>query len=258
MIPVPVLTPRLSSLWLGLVTPLYAYVGRQLIESMRHPTVVHEASALRRFGIQPQGVREAIASALRHEDHQLAETRWSDALSVAGPRRDWGGVRFGSRLVDSRVAQVSAPPAQAFAAICGIGGATGWCYGDWLWRLRGGLDVLVGGVGMRRGRRALDSLSVGDTLDWWRVEACEPDHRLRLAAEMKVPGRAWLEFEVNGEATGSTIRQTAMFDPVGLLGLLYWYSLYPLHHVVFAGLLRGIVKAVEEESPASARGGARE
>jgi len=257
MIPVPVLTPRLSSLWLGLVTPLYARVGRQLIESLRHPTVVHETSALRQFGIQPKGVREAIALALRHEDQELAETRWSDALSVAGPRRDWGGVRFGSRLVDSRVAHVGAQPAQAFAAIRRIGGATGWYYGDWLWRLRGGLDVLVGGVGMRRGRRAPESLNVGDTLDWWRVEAFEPDRRLRLAAEMKVPGRAWLEFEVDAEATGSTIRQTAIFDPVGLPGLLYWYAVYPLHHVVFAGMLRGIVKAVAEESPASARSGAR-
>jgi uncharacterized protein YbjT (DUF2867 family) len=257
MVPVPVLTPRLSSLWLGLVTPLYARVGRELIESMRHPTVVHDASALQRFDIQPKGVREAIALALRHEDHELAETRWSDAVSVAGPRRDWGGVRFGSRLVDSRVAHVAAPPVQAFAAIRRIGGATGWYYGNWLWRLRGRLDVLLGGVGMRRGRRALDSLSVGDTLDWWRVEAFEPDRRLRLVAEMQVPGRAWLEFEVDGEATGSTIRQTAIFDPVGLLGLLYWYSVYPLHRLVFAGMLRGIVQAVEAESSAPAQGGER-
>jgi uncharacterized protein YbjT (DUF2867 family) len=258
MVPVPALTPRLSSLWLGLVTPLYARVGRTLIESLRHPTVVHDASALGWFGIQPKGVREAIALALHYEDQELAETRWSDALSVAGPRRDWGGVRFGSRLVDSRVAHVAAPPAQAFAAIRRIGGATGWYSGDWLWRLRGCVDVLLGGVGMRRGRRALDSLRVGDTLDCWRVEVFEPDRRLRLAAEMKLPGRAWLEFEVNGEATGSTIRQTAIFDPVGLLGLIYWYTVYPLHHVVFAGMLRGIVKAVEEESPAPAWGGARE
>ena len=254
MMPVPVLTPRLSSLWLGLVTPLYARVGRTLIESMRHPTIVHEASALQRFGIQPKGIRDAIALALRHEDRELAETRWSDALSVAGPLRDWGGGRFGSRLVDSRVAHVDAPPAQAFAAIRRIGGATGWYYGNWLWRLRGAVDILVGGVGIRRGRRALDGLSVGDTLDWWRVEAFEPDRRLRLAAEMKVPGRAWLEFEVDGEATGSTIRQTAMFDPVGLLGLLYWYALYPLHSVVFAGMLRGIVQAVAGQPCAPARG----
>jgi uncharacterized protein YbjT (DUF2867 family) len=254
MVPVPVLTPWLSSLWLGLVTPLYARVGRSLIESMRHPTVVHEASALRQFGIQPQAVREAIASALRHEDHELAETRWSDALSVTGPQRDWGGVRFGSRLVDSRVAHVGAPPALTFAAIRRIGGATGWYYGNWLWRLRGCVDVLVGGVGMRRGRRAPDSLNVGDTLDWWRVEAFEPDRRLRLAAEMKLPGRAWLEFEVDAEATGSTIRQTAMFDPVGLPGLLYWYAMYPLHSAVFAGMLRGIVQAVKGPNGAPARG----
>jgi hypothetical protein len=167
-------------------------------------------------------------------------------------------VRFGSRLVDSRVAHVVAPPAQAFAAIRRIGGATGWYDGDWLWRLCGCVDVLLGGVGMGRGRRAPDRLSVGEPLDCWRVEAFEPDCRLRLAAEMKVPGRAWLEFEVAGEARGATIRQTAVFDPVGLLGLLYWYTLYPLHHVVFAGMLRGIVKAVEEESPAPAWGGARE
>jgi uncharacterized protein YbjT (DUF2867 family) len=258
MIPVPILTPRLSSLWLGLVTPLYARVGRKLIESMRHPSVVHDVSSIQRFGIQPTGVREAVALALLHEDRELAETRWSDALSVVGPPRDWGGVRFGSRLVDSRIAHVGAPPAQAFAAIRRIGGATGWYYGKWLWRLRGCLDVLVGGVGMRRGRRALDSLSVGDTLDWWRVEAFEPDRRLRLAAEMKVPGRAWLEFEVDGEATGSTIRQTAMFDPVGLLGLIYWYTLYPLHHMVFAGMLRGIMKAVEGQAHEPSRREERE
>jgi uncharacterized protein YbjT (DUF2867 family) len=258
MIPVPVLTPRLSSLWLGLVTPLYARVGRKLIESMRHPTIVRDATALRRFGIQPKGVREAIALALRREDREFAETRWSDALSAAGPPRDWGGVRFGSRLVDSRVAHVNAPPAQAFAAIRRIGGTSGWYYGNWLWRLRGRLDILLGGVGMRRGRRALDSLLVGDTLDWWRVEAFEPDRRLRLAAEMKLPGRAWLEFEVDGEAIGSTIRQTAMFDPVGLLGLIYWYAVYPLHHVVFTGMLRGIVQAVEEQIPVPSQNGERE
>jgi uncharacterized protein YbjT (DUF2867 family) len=245
MIPVPVLTPRLSSLWLGLVTPLYARVGRKLIDSMRHPTVVHDESALRLCSIQPKGIREAIALALRHEDQELAQTRWSDALSTAGPQRDWGGVRFGSRLVDSRVVTINAPPAQAFTPIRRIGGSTGWYYGRRLWRLRGFLDLLVGGVGMRRGRRHPDRLSVGDTLDWWRVEALEPDRRLRLAAEMKLPGRAWLEFEVEGDAAGSTIRQTAIFDPVGLLGLTYWYALYPLHQNVFAGLLRGIVKAVE-------------
>ena len=250
MLAVPVLTPRLSSLWLGLVTPLYARVGRKLIDSICHPTIVSDASARQWFTVRPKGVREAIAMALRNEDQELAQTRWSDALSVTGPGRDWGGTRFGSRLVDSRVVHVSAAPADAFAAIRRIGGTTGWYYGNWLWRLRGFLDLLVGGVGIRRGRRDPEWLTVGDTLDWWRVEDCTPGRRLRLTAEMKLPGRAWLEFEVEGNASSSTIRQTAIFDPVGLLGLTYWYTLYPLHRLVFAGMLRGIAKAAE-------RGGTR-
>lgn len=249
MVPVPVLTPHLSSLWLGLVTPLYARVGRALIDSIRHPTVVQDEAALKTFAIRPKGVREAIASALRNEDRDFAETRWPDALSSGGTPRRWGGVRFGTRIVDSRVAQVSAPREQAFEPIRRIGGATGWYYGDWLWWFRGFLDLLVGGVGMRRGRRDAETLRVGDVVDCWRVEACEPDRRLRLAAEMKLPGRAWLEFEVEGNGTASTIRQTAIFDPSGLLGLAYWYLLYPIHQLVFAGMLRGITAAIERPSP---------
>ena len=245
MLAVPVLTPRLSSLWLGLVTPVYARVGRRLIDSMRYPTVVDDDSALRLFHIRPKGVREAIAMALRHEDQELAQTRWSDALSAAGPRRDWGGVRFGSRLVDSRVARVNVAPALAFAPIRRLGGRTGWYYGRGLWRLRGFIDLLVGGVGLRRGRRDPEWLRVGDTVDWWRVETFIPDRQLRLVAEMKLPGRAWLAFEVEADAAGSTIRQTGIFEPVGLLGLMYWYALYPLHQLVFAGMLRGIVRAAE-------------
>ena len=247
MLSVPVLTPRLSSLWLGLVTPLYARVGRKLVESLRHPTIVHDDSALRHFTIRPLGVREAIAQALRNEDHELAESRWSDALSVAGPLRTWGGVRFGPRLIDSRTAHVPVPPAVAFQPILRIGGEVGWYYGNWLWQLRGLLDLLFGGVGMRRGRPHPDQLKVGDTLDCWRVEAIEPDRLLRLQAEMKLPGRAWLEFVVEGEAHQATIRQTAIFDPLGLLGLIYWYGIYPLHQLVFAGMLRGIAAAGERE-----------
>jgi uncharacterized protein YbjT (DUF2867 family) len=245
MLAVPVLTPRLSSLWLGLVTPLYARVGGRLIDSIRHPTVVNDASAQRLFRIRPKGVQEAIAMALRYEDQELAQTRWSDALSAAGPRRDWGGIRFGSRLVDSRVAQVDVAPALAFAPIRRIGGRTGWYYGNAWWRLRGFLDLLVGGVGIRRGRRHPEWLNVGDTVDWWRVESFIPDRQLRLVAEMKLPGRAWLAFEVEGDASGSTIRQTAIFEPAGLAGLIYWYALYPLHQLVFAGMLRGIVRVAE-------------
>jgi uncharacterized protein YbjT (DUF2867 family) len=248
IIPVPVLTPRLSSLWLGLVTPVYARVGRKLIESLRHPTVLKDQKALWVFKVRPRGFREAIARAIRNEDREFAHTHWSDALSSAGARRGWGGVRFGARIIDSRIACVKCPPAKAFAPVRRIGGRTGWYYGDWLWRIRGWLDLLVGGVGLRRGRRDPEFPAVGATLDFWRVEAFEPERRLRLAAEMKLPGRAWLEFEVQGNNDASFIRQTAFFDPVGLTGLLYWYALYPLHQFVFAGMLRGIAAAAMRES----------
>jgi uncharacterized protein YbjT (DUF2867 family) len=240
MVPVPVLSPRLSSLWLGLVTPLYARVGRKLIESMRHETIVRDGEATRVFDIRPRGIREAIASALRNDDAEFAATRWSDALSAAGPAADWQGVRFGSRLIDSRAIRVPAPPAAAFLPIGRIGGRNGWYFADWLWDVRGYLDLLVGGVGRRRGRRHADRLRVGDPLDWWRVEAFEPDRRLRLVAEMKLPGRAWLEFEVTPDGDGSVVRQTATFDPVGLWGLAYWYLILPLHRLVFRGMLRAI------------------
>jgi uncharacterized protein YbjT (DUF2867 family) len=243
MIPVPVLTPFLSSLWLGLVTPLYARVGRKLIESIVHPTVVRDDSALTTFAVRPVGVEEAVRRALASEERQFVATRWSDALSSAGELPSWDGVQFGSRLVDSRTVRVETPPAVAFQPIQRIGGDTGWYAWSWLWRLRGFLDLLAGGVGLRRGRPSPTTLRVGDTVDFWRVEALEPNHRLRLVAEMKLPGRAWLEFDVTGDSSSATIRQTAIFDPVGLLGRAYWYALYPLHHLVFGGMLRGIAQA---------------
>ncbi len=245
MISVPVLTPRLSSLWLGLVTPVYARVGRQLIEGVRNPTLVHDASALDTFAVRPRGLCDGIQRALINEDREIAETRWSDALSAGSEPRRWGGTRFGSRIVDSRLVVVDVPPEAAFTPIQQIGGKTGWYYATWLWRIRGWLDLLVGGVGMRRGRRDPFNLRVGDALDFWRVEAFEPNRRLRLAAEMRVPGRAWLEFEVSELDGQSQIRQTAIFDPVGLPGLAYWYALYPLHQLVFARMLKGISQAAK-------------
>ena len=247
MIPVPVLTPYLSSLWLGLVTPVYARIGRKLVEGLRNPTVVEDPSALEAFAIRPRGLPQAMARALLNEDRGFAETRWSDALSSSGLKPRWGGVRFGSRIVDSRTSTVNVPPEIAFAPIQRIGGKTGWYYGNWLWRLRGVLDLLVGGVGLRRGRRDALNLRVGDVVDFWRVEAFEPIRLLRLQAEMKLPGRAWLEFEVSGKDGASVIRQTAIFDPAGLLGLVYWYSLYPVHRVVFSGMSKGISRAVRKE-----------
>jgi uncharacterized protein YbjT (DUF2867 family) len=243
MIPVPLLTPKLSSLWLGLVTPIYARIGRELVDSLRNPTVVTDHRAEEVFGVRPRGVREAVARAITNEDHDIAETRWSDALSSGGRERMWGGVRFGSRIVDSRAVHVASSAQQAFEPIARIGGETGWYYGTWLWRLRGFLDLLAGGVGVRRGRRDPGHLVPGDTVDFWRVEAFEPGHLLRLRAEMRLPGRAWLQFEINEVGSGATIRQTAIFDPVGLLGLAYWYALYPLHAIVFRGMLQGIAAA---------------
>jgi hypothetical protein len=207
---------------------------------------VRDDSARCAFTIRPQGVRAAMAQAIVNEDREQAATRWSDAVSASGEPRTWGGVRFGSRLVDSRTATVPVAPASAFAPIARIGGQRGWYYATWLWRLRGFLDLLVGGVGVRRGRRDPARLRVGDAVDWWRVEAIEPDRRLRLFAEMKLPGRAWLEFEVTPDGTGTTIRQTAIFDPVGLSGLAYWYATYPLHRLIFAGMLRNIAAAAAE------------
>jgi len=214
---VPVLTPRLSSLWLGLVTPLYVRVGRKLIDSIRHPTVVEDPSAMAAFSIRPCGFRESIARALR--------------TGVEG------------LLFDSRSIRVPVPSERAFEPIRRIGGATGWYYANWLWRLRGAMDRTVGGVGLRRGRRDPDDLRVGDQVDCWRVEALEPNRRLRLAAEMKLPGRAWLEFALSSDSSGSTIRQTASFDPHGLLGRAYWYAVYPLHQIVFEGMLQRIAAA---------------
>lgn len=244
IIPVPVLTPRLSSLWLTLVTPVHARSGRYLIDGLKNPTLVADHSALREFGeIKPMSTAQAITRALRNEDGEIAETRWSDAANQAPVGSRWGGRRLGSRIIDSRTVAVPVPPETAFSPIERIGGATGWYYAGFLWKLRGLLDQLVGGPGLRRGRRDPKCIHLGDTLDFWRVEAFEPGRRLRLKAEMKLPGRAWLEFEVTPEGTGSVIRQTAIFDPLGLAGLAYWYGIYPLHGMIFRGMLRNLAKA---------------
>ncbi len=247
MIPVPVLTPYLSSLWLGLVTPLYARVGRKMITSLKNETLVTNNRAREVFAVEPRGVEVAISRALVNEDHEFAATRWSDAFSSGLEPRAWGGMRWGNRLVDSRTLTVSVSPETAFLPIQRIGGENGWYYANWLWQLRGFLDLLVGGVGVRRGRRDPNQLVVGDALDFWRVEQFTPGQLLLLRAEMKVPGRAWLEFEVTpAPEGGATIRQTALFDPQGLLGLIYWYSLFPLHQIIFQKMLHRIAQAAEK------------
>ncbi|HEX3332063.1 MAG TPA: SDR family oxidoreductase [Gaiellales bacterium] len=236
MIPVPLLTPRLSGLWLSLVTPLYAQVGRKLVDGVQNRTVVRDSSALRDFPIRPRGVPDAIASAIRFEDRAFAQTRWSDA-AASEPHlpRDKP-----PRLIDTRTVWVPASPDHAFAPIRRIGGASGWYAVDRLWHLRGLIDQLVGGVGLRRGRRDPEQVAPGDTLDFWRVERYEPDYLLRLRAEMRLPGRAWLEFEATPEREGTRIRQTAQFDPAGAAGRLYWYALLPIHAAIFQRMLKSI------------------
>jgi uncharacterized protein YbjT (DUF2867 family) len=240
MVPIPLLTPRLSSLWLGLVTPLYARVGKKLIESIEHPSVIQDDSAMHVFTVRPKGVKDAIASALINEEREFAETSWFDAISSSGSPRSRAGLRKGNRLLDARSVWVDATARDAFVPIRRIGGHNGWYAHQFLWQMRGWLDLLVGGVGMRRGRRDPESLHVGDAVDFWRVERYNPDRLLRLRAEMRLPGRAWLEFEVVPDGSGAIIHQTAVFDPEGLFGLFYWYTLYPLHGLVFRGMLRGI------------------
>ena len=250
MIPVPLLSPRLSSLWLGLITPVYARVGRALVEGLRNETVVRDPAPARDlFNVRPRGMRDSIARALVNEDREFAATRWSDALSSGPTPRSFGGRTVGSRLVDSRVARVPVPPEVAFGPVQRIGGRQGWYYGNNLWRLRGLLDLPFGGAGTRRGRRDPVHLLVGDTVDFWRVEAIEPGRLLRLSAEMWLPGRAWLQFEVEPAPGGSIIRQTAIFDPVGVLGRVYWYGIWPFHGFVFRGMARGIARAAAAPRP---------
>lgn len=243
MIPVPFLTPYLSSLWLGLVTPLYARIGRKLIDSIRHDTLVNNKSVDQYFKIKPRGLKESIKRALINEDKKFAQTKWHNALSSSGERKSWEGIKFGSRIIDSRKVELNCSLSSAFKPIREIGGENGWYYANWAWEIRGFIDLLFGGVGTRRGRRSSETLSVGETLDFWRVEEFKDNHLLRLKAEMKLPGRAWLQFEVSKkEDELCIIQQTAIFDPIGLMGISYWYILYPLHKLIFAGMLKEISK----------------
>lgn len=237
VIPVPVLTPRLSSYWIHLVTPLSHDIAKPLAEGLKNPVVCREDAITRVIPQQLLSVREAIRAALvKVADHQV-ETSWQMAGPIPGDP-DWAG---GTVFRDAREIVIAAPAAAVFRAVCHIGGGHGWYAADWLWQIRGVLDKLAGGPGLRRGRRDPESVAYGEALDFWRVVGIERDLRLALRAEMKLPGEALLEFRI--EATGPSecrLRQNALFHPRGLLGLLYWYAVVPLHHVVFRGMLQGI------------------
>jgi uncharacterized protein YbjT (DUF2867 family) len=236
---VPFLSLSLSSRWLTLITPVYATIGRRLIESVRNPSIVHNPEALEVFDVRPLGIARAIERALSNEDRDAAETRWSDARAPLSTMFEPSG----DVLSNEQTIRVPVAPWQAFIPIRRIGGRTGWYFGNLLWRVRGLLDLMVGGAGMRRGRPDPEIPFPGSTLDFWRVEVYEPDRRLRLFAEMRVPGRAWLEFRAEPEGASTIIRQLAQFEPRGLTGLLYWYLLWPIHEVMFRGMLRRIAAA---------------
>ncbi len=246
----PLITPRASRFMLGLLTPVYGRVAAALVDSLRNETVAHAGAALQAFPIRPRGLRESIERAMVNEDLDFAETRWSDALSEDRPGR-LAGAAFGRRMVSSRAIRVDTEVADAFEAIQRIGGHTGWYAANWFWRIRGMLDTLKGGVGLRRGRRDPHDLRTGETIDFWRVERLERGHLLRLAAEMKIPGRLWLQFEVDQDDAGARIRQTTVFDPAGSVGLAYWYLFCPVHQLVFGGMLRGLSSAAQRVSARS-------
>jgi hypothetical protein len=244
VLPVPVLTPRLSSLWIHLVTPLSHRIARPLAEGLRNRVVCRSTAAHELIPQKLLSVPEAIDAALGRYQLDEVETSWSDAGPIPGDP-DWAG---GTNFVDRRSTAVKASPAAVFNAVCRIGGGNGWYAADLLWRIRGWIDRLVGGPGLRRGRRASEKLAYGDALDFWRVTAIEPEHRLELRAEMKLPGEALLAFKVSEGPEGSVLTQTARFKPRGFLGLLYWWAIYPFHGMVFRGMLQGIRRSAVEQS----------
>lgn len=248
VIPLPILTPKLSALWIHLVTPLSRHIARPLAEGLRNRVVCRDMRAAELMPQRLFDVEEAIGRAVDVVNSGSVETSWSDAGIVPGDP-EWAG---GTSFEDVRTIRVNALPPDVYAAVTRIGGGNGWYAADILWKIRGALDQLFGGPGLRRGRRHPETLGYGDALDFWRVVDIAPNERLSLLAEMKVPGEALLEFRITETegAAGSELEQCARFLPRGLLGLAYWYAVLPLHGIVFRGMLNGI-KAEAEGRAAS-------
>lgn len=264
ILPVNVLTPRLSSRWVGLVTPVPSTIARPLVDSLRYEVVCREHD-IDTFLPQPEEgllpFRTAVAQALARVRDDDVRTSWSSA-SVPGAPSDplpsdpsWSG---GSLYTDVRVAVADTPIADAWAAVEGIGGEHGWYSPEWMWEIRGLMDRAVGGVGLRRGRRDPDHLRIGDALDFWRVEERLPPHTLRLRAEMRLPGLAWLEYQLTEiDETTTHVKQRALFHPRGLFGHAYWWSVAPFHAFVFQPMVDGLARqarrsAAERVLPAPA------
>lgn len=253
LVPVPMLTPKLSSYWVHFVTPIPATIARPLIAGLRNEIIVRDDRARRLFPtIQPLDYRTAVKLALEKLDARSVESAWSDALSTS--QRGAPPVTLTTHegmIIERRQMPVNAPVDAIFRAFTGVGGTRGWLYLNWTWRLRGACDRLCGGVGMRRGRRDADEIRVGEALDFWRVEAIDSGRMMRLRAEMKVPGKAWLQFEARAEHGDSRplLIQTAFFAPKGLFGFAYWYLLYPIHRMIFGGMIRRLAESVRTIAP---------
>lgn len=254
LLPVPVLTPRLSSYWVHWVTPIPAGITAPLVEGLRNDVVVTNCLARTLFPhIEPQDYATAIDRVIADLDKGRIDTAWSDAAGPSAEPEE--PVRLESHqgmITERRRRKVAAPARDVYRVFTGIGAARGWYFANWMWRLRGMLDRLLGGAGLRRGRRHPDDLRIGDALDFWRVEDLKPDRLLRLRAEMKLPGRAWLQYEVRETQDGETyLEQTAAFIPKGLFGLVYWYAQYPLHAWIFSGLIDAISRRAEDSGASS-------
>jgi hypothetical protein len=255
LVVVPFFTPRLSSAWVHLVTPIPASIARPLIDGLRNPVVVRNPGARAAFpGIKPMGYDEAVTRALDRYSTVGPQTTWFDAYDARTLPGNFQGTTQGM-LVDRRQVRTRATPASLFAVFTSLGGKRGWLYADYLWELRGVMDRLVGGIGTRRGRRSATELRSGDAVDFWRVEAYEPGHLLRLRAEMLLPGYAWLEFEAVDDGDGwRSLRQTAFFEPRGAFGYLYWFSVLPFHGLIFGNMSRRIVELAEQLDSAKSNG----
>ncbi|MBF0278481.1 MAG: SDR family oxidoreductase [SAR324 cluster bacterium] len=246
IIPVPILTPRLSSYWIHLVTPLPAYIARPLAEGLKNPVICSNDEITRLIPQRLLNCAEAISLALERTLEHHVETHWTDSgiLPVEWPQPgdpDWSG---GTLFEDFRQITVEAPIQNVWEAVAQIGGKKGWYYGNWLWKLRGLVDKLTGGVGLRRGRRDPKNLMLGDAVDFWRVSVVKPPEHLTLFSEMRLPGKALLEFHLQVQENGTTLlKQHARFFPKGILGPLYWYATSPFHIFIFPGMIRGIARS---------------
>jgi len=247
LIPVPVLSPALSSHWVHWMTPIPASLARPLIEGLKNDVVVQSDKAQKLFPeIDPFSYKKAVELAMARIDTEEVETTWNDSLiSSKGDERPVVLETKQGLNIERRIRKVNASQHDVFQTFTSLGGDKGWLTFEWAWKLRGIMDRLVGGVGFRRGRRHPQNLRVGDALDFWRVEAIKPDELLRLRAEMKVPGRAWLEFQAIQTGDQTKLVQTAYFAPKGLGGLFYWYGLYPFHSLIFSSMIDHIAEDAE-------------